>query len=95
MKYTYIAVTVKQDRNERIFTGRTNPEENPGFYSYVIKCSENENIVSKLGAIGGLQYANIFQAKKRAAEVVTLWNECHKLNGQYLFDTEWEEARAV
>ena len=47
MKYSYIAVTVKQDRNEHI------------------------------------------------AEVVNFWNECHKRNGQYLFDTEWKEARAV
>lgn len=93
MKYTYIAVTVKQDRNENIFTGRTSPEENPGFCSYVIKCSESDNIVSKLDAIGGLQHANIYQTKKRAAEVVNFWNECHKRNGQYLFDTERREAR--
>lgn len=95
MKYAYIAVTVKQDRNANAFESPTSKNPNFGYYSYVVKCSEEENIVFKLNCIGGLQCANIFQSKKRAAEVVEHWNACHKINGQYLFDEVWADARAV
>lgn len=86
MKYFYIAVTVKQDKNETIFTERTKDPE-PGFYSYVVKCSENDNLKSLLDRIGGLQHANIAPTKTRASEIVSYWNECYKANGTYLFDS--------
>ena len=41
----YIAVSVKQDRNETTFTERKNPEYNPGYYAFVIRCSENDNLL--------------------------------------------------
>lgn len=82
----YIAVAVKQDRNETTFTPRTNPEYNPGYYSFVLRCSENDNIVSKLDCIGGLVHANICPTKKRAEEVAAFWNESYKANGTYFFD---------
>ena len=87
MKYFYIAVTIEQDRNENIFKERTNPEYNAGYYSYVIKCTERENIKSTLDAIGGLLHANIYPTKKRAAEVVECWNATYKANKKYLFDS--------
>ena len=86
MKYFYLAVTIEQDRNENIFTERTNPENNPGYYAYVLKCSESDNIKSVLERIGGLLHANITPTKKQAAEIVTYWNACYKANGTYLFD---------
>ena len=85
-KYYYLAVTVKQDRNESIFTNEPPKEPNPGFYSYVIKCTESDNLKSKLDAIGGLQAVNICPTKKRAAELVEYWNKGFKANGTYLFD---------
>lgn len=94
MKYHYIAVTVMQDRNENFLTGRTSPEANPGYYSYVVKCSENDNIIAKLNYIGGLQTANIFTTKKRAEEVASYWNERYKANGKYLFDIAVKEVPA-
>lgn len=86
-KYFYLAVTVKQNKNESIFTDEASKEPEAGFYSYVIKCSESDNLKSKLDAIGGLQSVNICATQKRAAELVTFWNDCHKANGTYLFDT--------
>lgn len=82
----YIAVTVKQDRNETTFTERTNPEYNPGYYAFVVRCSENDNLLHKLDCIGGLVHANICPTKKRAAEVVQHWNDCYRKNGTYFFD---------
>ena len=86
MKKFYIAVTVKQDRNERTFTERTTAECDPGYYSYVIRCRNTDNLCSVLDRIGGLIQANICETKKRAAELVSLWNDIYKKNGTYLFD---------
>ena len=86
-KYFYLAVTVKQNKNESIFADQEPKELEAGFYSYVVKCSESDNLKSKLDGIGGLQSVNICPTKKRAAELVTFWNDCHKANGTYLFDT--------
>ena len=47
----YIAVSVKQDRNETTFTERKNPEYNPGYYAFVIRCSENDNLLHSLDCI--------------------------------------------
>ena len=60
MKYFYIAVTVQQDRTD---------ETNPGFYAYLIKCTESDNLKSVLERVGGLIYANIYPTKKKAAAV--------------------------
>ena len=84
--YFYIAVTVKQDRNANIFVPNPTAEPNPGYYAYVVKCSESDNLKSKLDSIGGLLYANIYHTKKRAAEVVNHWNAAYKANGEYLFN---------
>jgi len=52
-----------------------------------VKVSEMDNLKSKLDNIGGLYTVNICPTKKRAVEIVNHWNECHKANGKYLFDT--------
>lgn len=82
----YMAVTVRQDRNESIFEGKTG-EYNPGYYSYILPVNESRNIKSSLDAVGGLVSANIYPTRKQAAEVVAAWNEGYKAAGLYLFDT--------
>ena len=69
-KYYYIAVTVS---------------ESGKFYSYVVKVSQSDKLVSKL-CIKNLVSANISPTKKHAEELVTRWNNSYKLNGQYMFD---------
>lgn len=86
MKYFYLAVAVQQDRNETIFTPRETDEINPGFYAYLIKCTESDNLKSVLERVGGLLHANIFPTKKKAAATVKAWNASYKSNGTYLFD---------
>jgi hypothetical protein len=86
MKYTYIAVTIRGDRNKCIFLDQPNREPAPGYYSYVIKCSESDNIKKKLDIIGGLVTASIMTSRKHAAETVERWNATYKVNGAYLFD---------
>lgn len=87
MKNFYIAVTVEQDKNESIFTERTNRTPERGLYAYCIRCTENDNIKAVLERVGGLIHANICPTKKRAAEIVNHWNACYIANGTYLFDT--------
>lgn len=82
----YMAVTVRQDRNESIFEGKKG-EYNPGYYSYIIPVNESLNIKSSLDAVGGLVSANIYPTRKRAAEVVNAWNDGYKAAGLYLFDS--------
>ncbi len=70
MKYFYLAITV---------------EESGKYYSYIIKVSPSDNVLSKL-KINGILWANICPTKKQAAAVVKTWNATHKANGTYLFD---------
>lgn len=86
MKRFYMAVTVRQDRNESIFEGKKG-EPNPGYYSYIIPVTEDRNIKSALDTVGGLVSANIYTTRKRAAEVVNTWNDEYKAAGLYLFDS--------
>ncbi len=86
MKNFYIAVTVKQDRNYSVLTDRTNQEPDPGYYAYVVKCTEEDNLRSVLDRIGGLIHANIYPTRKKAVAVVEFWNAGYKANGTYLFD---------
>ncbi len=86
MKHYYLAVTVKGDKNESIFTEEPAKEPNPGYYAYVVKCSESDNLKCVLERIGGLLHANIAPSKKAACEWVTEWNNAYRANGTYLFD---------
>lgn len=85
MKKFYIAVTVKQDRNDRVFTERPSEEYNPGYYAYVTSVSESDDLKSHLQTIGGLLHANICQTKRAAQELADFWNDCYKRNGTYFF----------
>lgn len=61
-------------------------QENGKFYAYAVRVCESDNLVSKLSR-EGLVTANICKSKKQAAEMVTAWNNAHKVNGRYMFDT--------
>ena len=87
MSKIYMAVTVKQDRNESIFEPNTNKEYNPGYYSYVVPCKAGDNLKFTLDCIGGLQVAHLCSTKKEAAELAEAWNAGYKANGTYLFDS--------
>ncbi|MBQ7039573.1 MAG: hypothetical protein IJN39_03290 [Clostridia bacterium] len=87
MRRFFIAVTVQQDRNDSIFTPKQEAEPNPGYYAYIIPVTESDNIKSVLERVGGLLHANIYHTKKKAAEVVQMWNDGYKNNGTYLFDS--------
>lgn len=71
MKYFYIAVTIK---------------ENEKYYSYAVKVSTLENLLSKL-EIPNIISANYFGSKKYTEEIVKEWNATYKATGTYLFDT--------
>ena len=81
----YIAVTVEQDKNENI-SPQERKEPQPGYYAYIIPVTESDNIKSVLERVGGLLHANIYNTKKKAAEVVQVWNDSYRANGTYLFD---------
>ena len=85
MKNFYLAVTVEQDKNERIFTERANETPERGLYAYMIRCTESDNIKAILERVGGIIHAKICPTKKNAAETVNYWNACYKANGTYLF----------
>lgn len=80
----YIAVSVIGDRNA-IFAPEEHKEPRPGYYAYMMKVSESDNLKARLASIGGLITANIFPSRKRCAEVVTAWNDVYKANGEYLY----------
>lgn len=86
MKKFYMAVTVCQDRNDRLFTPRPSDEYNPGYYAFVHSVGQNDNLKSSLDGIGGLQAAQLCQTKKEAAQLADFWNECYKRNGTYFFE---------
>ena len=69
MKYFHIAVTIKED--EKLF-------------SYGIKVAEGDNLLSIL-KIENIIWANIYQTKKRAEEVVNMWNDGFIKNGRSLY----------
>lgn len=70
-KYFYFAVQV---------------EENGKYYAFVVKVSPSDNILSRL-RIKNIITANICPSRKQAAALVEFWNEEHKQNRRYLFDT--------
>ena len=70
MKNFYVAVQIKEDDK---------------FYAYIVKVSNNDNILSKLN-IKNIITANICQTKKEAESLVKYWNDTHKANNRYMFD---------
>ena len=84
MKSFYLAVTVEQGKNETHFDG-AHERAGAGYYSCVIKVSENDNLASVLTRIGGLKHASIMPSKARAAEAANYWNDCYKANGTYFY----------
>ena len=86
MRYFYLAVSVAGDKNESVFSPAPRSYV-PGYYAYVVRCGESDNIKAVLDRIGGLRTANIYPSKRVAGEVVNLWNEGFKREGVYLYDT--------
>lgn len=70
MKYFYIVVTIAK---------------NAKFYTYAVKTSPSDNLLSKL-KIDGIISANIHHTKKQARETVNRLNAIYIANGTYLFD---------
>ena len=70
MKNYYIAVQIKEDDK---------------FYAYAVKVNTMDNLLSKL-EINNIVVANLCDTKKKAEELVNLWNESFKSNKTYLFD---------
>lgn len=70
MKNYYIAAQIK---------------ENDKFYAYAIKVNTSDNILPKL-EVNNIVVANLCDTKKKAQELVSLWNESFKNNGTYLFE---------
>lgn len=80
----YIAVSVIGDRNA-IFAPEEPREAALGYYAYMLKVNEGNNLKALLSSIGGLITANIYPSRKRCAEVVNTWNEGYKASGEYLY----------
>jgi hypothetical protein len=70
IKNIYIAVQIK---------------ENEKRYAYVIKTTDNNNLLSVLN-VKGIITANIW-SKTDAYKAVEYWNEQFKKNGTYMFDS--------
>lgn len=85
----YIAVTVCQNKNENVFEPDEKKAPEPGYYAFAFPVGEQDNIKSRLENVGGLMCANICATKKRASELVKLWNDSYKANGTYLFDASF------
>ena len=69
-KNFYIAVTICEDGK---------------YYSYMIKASSSDNLLSKL-KIKNIIDATIIESKKRAESIVKFFNIQHKIDGNYMFD---------
>lgn len=69
-KNLYIAITITK---------------NGKHYSYVLKTSAVNNLVSVLN-IPDIVTANVCDTRKQAREIVEYWNKTYKQNNTYLFD---------
>ena len=70
MKNIYIAVQIEEDGK---------------FYAYVVKTTDNVNLLSVLD-IRNIKTANVWN-KQQAYKVVEMWNEQFKQNGTYLYSS--------
>lgn len=69
MKHFYIAISIK---------------ENEKYYAYVLKVSENDNLLSKLN-IKNIITANICSTRKQARETVEAWRAAYIANNTHMF----------
>lgn len=63
--------------------------------NFVLRCSESENLYSKLSRFNGIIVVNPFSTKKKACEVADLWNEWAVENGNSLFDRVYPAANCI
>lgn len=69
-KNFYIVVTICEDEK---------------YYSYIVKASSSDNLLSKL-KIKNIIDAMIVESKKRAEYIVDFFNVHHRIAGNYMFD---------
>lgn len=62
-----------------------NTKENGKMYAFAWKVSGNQNLLSVLHGFENLETVNVCTSLKAARELVTIWNECYKANGSYMF----------
>jgi hypothetical protein len=72
--YFYLAITIEPIKDK--------------YFSYILRVSDCNNIVSELKGINYLISANIMPTKKKAEQTVDFWNESYKKNSAYLLDDE-------
>lgn len=60
--------------------------ENGKNYSYVLKVNASNNLLAVLKCHKNLTYVHQCETKKKARELVELWNDSYKANGTYMFD---------
>ena len=72
MKNFYIGVTVK---------------ENEKYFSYAIKATDNDNLLSVL-KIKGIVWASLSKTKKDCEGLIAAWNEQFKVNGTHMYERE-------
>ena len=60
--------------------------ENNKYYAYIVKATENDNLLAKL-QIKNIITANICPTGKAARALVNQWNTEHRANNRYIFDT--------
>lgn len=62
-------------------------EQRGKYDAWVIPVTECDNIYTKLAAIPGIVFANIYDTKKHATQTVGAWVEGFRAAGVYLWDT--------
>lgn len=60
-------------------------KENNLFYAYTVPVVDGVNIKHELDGIKGLQWAEIYYTKKKAAAIAEMWNQYYKKHDRYLF----------
>lgn len=55
---------------------------------FVLKCSDSENLFSKLKRYHDLIICQPTDTKKQACKLADFWNECAKENGNYLYQED-------
>lgn len=62
-------------------------EQNGKNYAYVMRVSDQDNLIAKF-KIKGITTAIVCGTRKKAKELVTAWNTSYRENGTYLYDEE-------
>lgn len=61
-------------------------EEKEKYYAWAVKISGGENLLSHIQRTKNLICVHQCKTFSEAKSISAYWNNCHKLNGTYLFD---------